>query len=100
MIATRDTAEHAGWLALTTGREKHDFFWRQAVDLAQLNEAPLRDVHESQLARDLQVLLHAAADDGRLAAQLVCRSHDFTQATDVGSKGRYQHPTWRLVNQQ
>ena len=100
VIAPRDAAEHAGRFALTAGRQQDDFFGRQAVDLAQLDQAPLGDVHEPQLAGDLQVLLHAAADDRRFAAELVRRSDHLTQATDVRCERRDQHPTGRIFDQQ
>ena len=48
---------------------------------------------------DLQVLLHAAADDRRLAAELVRRDDHLAQSTDVRSKRRHHHPARRRGDQ-
>ena len=71
-------------------------FGRQVVDLAHVDDAALGHVHEAQLARDLQVLLHAAADHRRLASELVRRAHHLAQSADVRGERRHQHPPRRL----
>ena len=70
MIAASDAAEHAGRLALAASRQQHHLVGRQVVDLAQLDQAAFGNVHEAELARDAQVLFHAAADDRGLRPSL------------------------------
>ncbi len=96
---TVSLAWHASGLALTAGRQDDHFVRWQLVELAQIDDAAIRNVQESEIARNAQVLLHAAADDACLASQLVRRADHFAQSPQVRCERRDQHPTGRLADQ-
>src|SRR5919206_269205 len=80
-----------GWI-LTSGWSPRAMRLRTLVGSPWLpvDDAAVGHVEEAELARHAQVLFHAATDDGRGAAELVGRAHDFAQAADVRGEGRHQ----------
>ena len=92
VAAGRHPGQSAQRLALAAGGDQDHLVGGVAVQLVDVDEGALRDVHIAQLLGHGGVVDHAAAAEGHLAALLDGQVDDLLDAVDVGRKGGDDDP--------
>ena len=79
-------------LALAAGRDHDDLLVGEVLDLARLDEEPLRRVGDPEVGGDVEVLAHRAADQRDPAVELHGGVDHLLDAVDVGGEGGDDDP--------
>ncbi len=98
VVAVGHARERRHRLALRAGAEHGDLVVPQLVEVGRLDQRALLDVGVAQVARDVEVLDHRAADDGDLAAAGLGGVDDALQAVDVRREARHDHAAGRVAD--
>src|SRR4051812_1776425 len=83
MVAVRHPRETGHGLALGAGRGDNELVVRDLLDPVLRDELIRWVLQIAELARDTDVLLHRAPNDGDLAIEGPCRVEDLLDARDV-----------------
>ena len=88
MVAVRDARERRHRLALASGAEDEHSLGRELRGLVGVDERVLRERDVAEVARDVEVLAHRAADDDDLAPALDRDVGGLLHAVDVRGERR------------
>jgi hypothetical protein len=92
VVAVRDAGQRGHRLALAARAEDHRLVRRELLELGRPDECVVRRLQVAEVARDVQVLAHRAADHAHLAAGLDGDVHGLLHAVHVRREARDQDP--------
>ena len=90
MPAPRNQREHRVHLALGAGADDHDFIAGVAVERLGIDQVFFVDADHPDIAGNVHHLVHAAADDGHLAARPDADLVEGLDPSDMTGEGGYQ----------
>jgi hypothetical protein len=93
VVAVRHPTQRREGLALRAGGDDHELVVREVVDLPRRHELALRHLDVAELAPDVDVLAHRAADERDLAPERARSVDDLLDAVDVRGEAGDDDPS-------